>query len=64
MHVDILLLWFYNLHILIYKTRSKSHISDIFFLPQIDFDGIEIEEVDNVRCLFVLLFFSQTNLLF
>jgi len=64
MHVDILLVWFCNLHILIYKTRSKSHISDIFFLPQIDFDGIEIEEVDNVECLFVLLFFSQTNLLF
>jgi hypothetical protein len=64
MHVDILLVRFYNLHILIYKTRSKSHISDIFLLPQIHFDGIEIEEVDNVGCLLVLLFFFQTNLLF
>jgi len=29
------------------KTRSKSHISDIFFLHQIHFDGIEIGAVDN-----------------
>jgi hypothetical protein len=64
MHVDILMVGFYNLHILIYKTRSKSHISYIFFLAQIHFDGIEIEEVDNGGCLRILLFFSQTNLLF
>jgi hypothetical protein len=47
MHVDILLVGFYSLHFLIYKARSKSHISDIFFLAQIHFDGIEIDAVDN-----------------
>jgi len=29
MHVDILLVGFYNLHFLIYKTRSKSHVSEV-----------------------------------
>jgi hypothetical protein len=33
-----LLVGFYNLHFLIYA---------IVFLPQIHFDGIEIDEVDN-----------------
>jgi hypothetical protein len=47
MHVDILMVGFYSLHFLIYKTRSKSQISDIFFLDQIHFDGIEIDAVDN-----------------
>ena len=35
---------FYNLHFLIYKARSKSHTSDIFFLPQVHFEEHPVQQ--------------------